>query len=62
MSKAYAVVKESSGDFGVTVSEVIAISQYQQMANMHCAELNAKRTKEDLKNEIEYDVVSAKLI
>lgn len=54
--RAYSLYKRSFGDFDIEQQDTICVSPDRELLVLRCIELNAKRTSEDLKREIEFIV------
>ena len=54
MERMYPVYKKTYGDFDIAQFEVVAVSPRIEGAREEAARLNAKRNKEDLRNEVEF--------
>lgn len=61
MKSGYAIVKEYYGDFDISKQEIVGVSTLETTAKSVCSDLNSKRTKDDLDNEITYKIVKSKL-
>jgi len=62
MAKCYLVVKRSYADFDIPIEEPVLASNDVDFINGRVDEFNAKRSKEDIKNEVEYKRRTVKFV
>jgi hypothetical protein len=61
MNQVYIVMRESYGDFDIPISKPICASLDVGTATSIASDKNDKRTKDELKEEVKYTVISTKL-
>jgi hypothetical protein len=61
MGKVYIIMKRTFGDFDIPLNDPECASLSEETAKLICSQKNDRRSKEDLKAEVKYHVVSTKL-